>query len=310
MALVLVGTDDGVRALDGGTHVELEGRSVGFLTRDRGTWWALADGHTIWHRAPGGAWSEVATIDGFTATCLQPLPGGALVGTADGRLLRVLDGGVTPVAGFDSVEGRDTWHAVGSPVPYVRSVTVTADSRALLANVHVGGIPCSRNGGATWKPTISVDDDVHEVRADPSDPRLVVAAAAVGFAESRDAGATWRVVTDGLHATYCRAVAFTSTHVLVSASDGPFATRGASYTRALDPESPETAPLERCTEGLPEWTAGNVDTGCLDAHRDDVAFGDSRGSVFASHDGGTSWSVLADGLGAIRAIGVGPSGAS
>jgi hypothetical protein len=310
MAVVLVGTDAGVTVLDGGTHVELEGRPVGFLTRDRSIWWALADGRTIWRRAPDGAWSEVATIDDVTPTCLQPLPGGALVGTAGGHLLRALDGTVTPVAGFDAVEGRDTWHAVGSPAPYVRSVTVTADSRALLANVHVGGIPCSRNGGATWKPTIAVDTDVHEVRADVSDPRLVVAAAAVGLAESHDAGATWNIVTDGLHATYCRAVTLTSTHVLVSASDGPFATRGAIYTRPLDPESPNAGSLVRCAAGLPEWTAGNVDTGCLDAHRDDVAFGDREGTVFASHDGGASWTTLAGGLGSIRAIGVGPSGAT
>jgi hypothetical protein len=220
----------------------------------------------------------------------------------DGRLLRVYDGVLAPVTGFEAVEGRDDWHAVGSRAPYVRSLTMTANAQVILANVHVGGIPRSGNGGASWAPAIDVDADVHEVRAHPIDPALVMAAAAVGIAESRDAGVTWNVSTDGLHATYARAVAFTTGAVLVSVSDGPFTKRGAIYRRVLE-RGDTHAVAERCTEGLPEWLAGNVDTGSLDAHGEHAAFADAGGNLYASSDTGLSWRHLTT-IPTIHAVGV------
>ena len=63
-----------------------------------------------------------------------------------------------------------------------------ADGSVLLANVHVGGIPRSTDGGVTWQPTIDVDSDVHEVRAHPHRSGVVMAAAAIGLCASRDGG--------------------------------------------------------------------------------------------------------------------------
>src|SRR5213079_2923993 len=65
--------------------------------------------------------------------------------------------------------------------------------------------------GATWRSTIDVDSDVHEVRAHPNRPGIVMAAAAIGLCTSRDAGATWDLEQDGLHAPFCSAVAFAAT---------------------------------------------------------------------------------------------------
>jgi hypothetical protein len=218
-------------------------------------------------------------------------------------VLRLFRDSFTPVPGFDEVEGRDTWHAVGSRTPYVRSITSTADG-TLLASVHVGGIPRSANGGKTWKPTIDVEADVHQVQAHPTDPKLVAAAAAVGYAESADAGATWSVHNDGLHATYLRATAFVRSGVLVSASDGPRGTQSAVYRRPT-----ETGTFERCRDGLPEWFAGNIDTGCLAAGwhgggTSIVAAADTDGTVYRSNDDGASWHAATSGLGRIAAVGV------
>jgi hypothetical protein len=284
VVLVLLATDDGVIPLADGTERprELEGRHVSHLARGCDSWWAIADHHTIVQRGADGIWRDVATSDA-SLTCLLPRPHGAICGTADGRLLSLLEDRWRPIETFDAVAGRDTWHAVGSSEPYVRSVTVTADDRALLANVHVGGIPRSGNGGASWKPTIDPDADVHEVRAHPTDPRLVLAPAAVGLGVSRDAGKTWEVETGGLHATYSRAVAFTVGSALVSVSDGPFTSQSALYRwDALDGGA-----LER-VEGLPEWLAGNVDTGHLATHDAACAFAD-KDAVYTSDDAGRSW---------------------
>ena len=231
----------------------------------------------------------MAHVDG-RLTAVLPHADGAFAGTTDGRLLRIGSGAVEPVIGFDEVAGREDWHAVPSGVPYVRSLTATADSSAVLANVHVGGIPRSTDGGKTWAPTIDPEVDVHEVRGHPTDAALVVAAAGYGFHWSDDGGVTWTMLNDGLHATYARAVAFTSDAALVTVSEGPFAREGAVYRWALGTEEP----LEQCIDGLHEPLAGNIDTGSLDASGEDVVLVDAGGAVFASGDDGLSWFHLTD----------------
>jgi hypothetical protein len=301
MAGVLVATDDGVRPYVEGVACapELVGHQVSALARRRDEWWAVVDGATVAVRAGDGTWRDVATA-ATNLRCLLPVADGAWCGTYDGRLLRLLGGALASVPAFDAVDGRETWHAVGSEMPYVRSLTATADDRALLANVHVGGIARSGNGGASWKPTIDVMADVHEVHAHPVDPQLVLAPAAYGLAVSRDGGATWTVTDDGMHAAYSRAVAFTTEAALVSASEGPFADRSALYRWDLA----NGGPLVRVVDGLPEWLDGNVDTGALDAHREAVAFADDGGTAYVSPDGGRSWSMLAGDLGRVHAVGV------
>jgi hypothetical protein len=75
---------------------------------------------------------------------------------------------VEHLTGFDHVPGRSEWIAHGPPL-HVRSVTATANGGAILAAVHVGGIPRSTDGGVNWAPTIPIEFDVHEVP--PRGPR-------------------------------------------------------------------------------------------------------------------------------------------
>jgi hypothetical protein len=290
---VLVGTADGL--LVDGRQGEISGHRVRWLARGTDTWWAIA-GKTLVRR-DGDGWRQIASVEGLT--CVESADGAAIAGTAGAHLVRVSLGEVEPLLAFDKVPGRDEWHAVGSREPYVRSLTVTADG-VLLANVHVGGIPRSTDGGATWQPTIDVDADVHQVRAHPDQPELAVAAAAVGVCRSDDAGATWTVTTEGLHATYCRAVALAGDLMFVSASTGPRTEQGALYRRAIDADRP----FERCTGGLPDWQPHNIDTGCLDTDGERVAFGGADGVVYYSEDAGRTWRVVADGLPPVTAVAI------
>lgn len=215
-------------------------------------------------------------------------------GTHDARLFRIrTDGGIESLPGFDAAEGRETWYAgtavvdgevVGPPLG-VRSLTATADGRALLANVHVGGIPRSTDGGATWRATIAVDADVHEVRAHRRRPNVVAAASAVGLCLSRDGGATWTIEREGLHAPYCSAVAFIGDDVLVAAAEHHFAAEGAIYRRTIEAR----APLAPVRGGLPAWTDGIVDTHCIASRGSDVVVADRHGNVHVSADGGRTW---------------------
>jgi hypothetical protein len=270
MAELLIGTESGI---DG------ERRPVRALTDG----WAIVDRSVLIERNDAGEWVE-RLVSSHSLTALTAAAGNVFLGTSTGEVLRY-DGSAHPVPGFDRVEGRDQWHAVGSSKPYVRSMS-TSTAGVIFANVHVGGIPRSTDGGETWEPTIDVDADVHQVLAHPDRPEVVVAAAAVGLAVSRDAGASWTVHTDRLHGTYCRAVAVSGDTVLVSASTGPFTDRGAIYRGSLDGETP----LERVSD----WLDGNVDSGKLAAFGDQVAFGGPDGRLHVSDDGGATWTVRDD----------------
>jgi len=235
-----------------------------------------ADGRVLWWS--GGTWSELAAAPGLL--CAVDAPGGLLVGGEDARLFRVGTDGLVPVTGFDRCPGRDQWYTPWGGPPDVRSLACTLDN-VLLVNVHVGGIPRSVDGGRTWHPTIDVHADVHEVRTSRTGAAIAVAAAAVGCATSDDAGETWTVRVDGLHATYCRAVAISGDVVIVSASEGPRGRQSAVYRRRLDHD----APFERVTD----WIDGNVDTHALDLVGEHGAFGTRDGSVWESDDGGVTW---------------------
>jgi BNR/Asp-box repeat len=287
MAHLLIGTEDGLVELDGSRRRELEGHRVTALSS---AGWAIVDGTTVMQRIRPGGWHNRLELEGVSGylTCLAPRGDEVFVGTSDGQLMRHRlheRPHLQPVPSFDTVDGRQQWYAVGSSKPYVRSITATPDG-VLLANVHVGGIPRSTDGGQTWHPTIDVDADVHEVRAHPERPQLALAAAAVGLCLSRDGGVTWTVQTEGLHATYCRAVAVTDDAMLVSASTGPFTDRGAIYRRSLDGDG--------SFERVSDWLDGNVDSGRLVAFGDQVAFGDPDGRLHVSSDDGATWTVRDD----------------
>jgi hypothetical protein len=290
---VLVGTDDGLFEVDGTARKALDGR----VTALDASGWAVLDRTSLVQRV-GNGWQSRLTFNGngLRLTSVTPLDDQIFVGTSGAHVLRYRTAAsphLEPVPQFDAVAGRDDWHAVGSSQPYVRSFTTTAGG-FLLANVHVGGIPRSTDGGETWHPTIDPEADVHEVRAHPTRPDLVLAAAAVGLSRSDDAGATWTVTHEGLHGTYCRAVAFTGDAALVSASTGPFTDRAAVYRIALDGDGG----LERVSG----WQAHNVDTGCLDAVDDVAAFGGPDGVVHLSGDGGRTWEQAVEGLPPITAL--------
>lgn len=280
---------------------ELRTQSVRALAPDReGGALAIVNGRFLRRRAPTGGWSTLATAEMDLACCVA-VGDVIYVGTDDARVLRLgADGGLEPLRGFDAVAGRETWyagsavingHRLGPPLG-IRSITATPDGAVLLANVHVGGIPRSTDGGVTWQPTIDVDSDVHEVRAHPNRPGVVMAAAAIGLCASRDGGLTWDVEQEGLHASYCSAVAFAGDDVLVSASADHFAAQGAIYRRPADGGNS----LVAVGGGLPAWTDGIVDTGCIATRGSAVALADRKGNLHVSADTGRTWSRQATDL--------------
>jgi photosystem II stability/assembly factor-like uncharacterized protein len=295
---ILVATwDDGLFAITGdGRTQEIANQCVRGLAPDgrRGAL-AIVGRHSLRRRAPSGEWATVATSE-FELSCGMAVRDAIYVGTDDARMLRLSHGGsvLDPIDGFDNIAGRDAWFAgsaivngqrLGPPLG-IRSVAANSSGSILFANVHVGGIPRSMDGGRTWQPTIDINSDVHEVRAHQSDPDIVVAASAIGLCISHDAGETWTIERDGLHAPYCSAVAFSGDDILVSASTDHFATQGRIYRRPVRPDG-NTVAVEN---GLPTWINGIADTGCIATNGSTIAVVDGAGNLYASDDCGQDWS--------------------
>jgi hypothetical protein len=301
VADLLIGTREGLFALAGREprpESSFGAREVTGLAVGEGAAWAVAGRNAIVRRGPDGTWSDVARSE-LEIACLADTSHGVLAGTEEAHLLRLVgdDGTLAPVEAFETVEGRETWFTPWGGPPAVRSIAQDLGGRVHV-NVHVGGIPRSLDAGASWVPTIDIDADVHQVVAHPTQPDVVLAAGAVGLAVSVDGASSWRIEREGLHATYARAVAVAGAWVLLSVSNGPRGGRGAVYRTALEPGST----FERCTEGLPEWFDGNIDSGWLDARGSEVAFGTGDGDVFVSDDAGERWTRAATNLPSIRAV--------
>jgi BNR/Asp-box repeat protein len=295
---LLIGTSEGLFELDGdqpSPDSEFGKREATALAVGAGETWALADRRSLMRRDESGTWEQIAASEDLEITGVVRTSNDVFVGTEEAHVLRLRDGDLVRLDAFDRVEGREKWYTPWGGPPAVRSLAVDLAGR-IHANVHVGGIPRSTDGGETWEPTIDIDADVHQVIAHPREPDVVLAAGAVGLALSEDGGANWRIERDGLRSTYSRAVAVAGDAILVTASDGHRGGHAAVYRTSLGP----SLRLERCTEGLPEWFDGNIDTGWLAASGSTVAFATSDGRVFVSDDAGAKWLQPAAGLPRIR----------
>jgi hypothetical protein len=287
---VLVGTGEGLFRLSDSGIAPISSTDTVAMSGE----WAIVEGADIVSLDSGAT----VTTAPLSAQCVAAYGDGALVGTERARLFELTGtgGALEPIESFDRIPTRDTWYTPWGAPPDTRSVTVTADGVPLV-NVHVGGVWRGDSDSGDWTEVVPVHNDTHQVLAAASGPRVLIAAA-VGFGSSDDAGRTFTWTTDGLHATYSRAVAFAGDFVLLTASTGPRTNRGAVYRRPIDGEGP----FERSHDGLPDWFAFNIDTFQLTARDNIAAIGTSDGEVYLSEDEGSSWALAAKDLPPIRCV--------
>ncbi|WP_052050898.1 hypothetical protein [Leptolyngbya sp. KIOST-1] len=278
-------------------RVDLEGHTITALAVGPDRLWAIADRTSIWQRDADQRWRRVAAITDVALNCLLPFDDTVLVGNSGARLLRLENGSLEWLNGFESVQGRDEWYTPWGDPPDVRSLALSACGD-LYVNVHVGGIVRSSDRGQTWQPTIDVHADVHQVYTLADRPDWVLAATAEGLAISTDRGRSWDFDRDHLHGAYARAIAVCGETILMSASTGPRTSRAALYRRPLY----GPGGFEKCDQGLPQWFADNINTGTLATAGRCAAFGTSNGEIFGSQDAGLTWRRLATGLAPVRCL--------
>jgi hypothetical protein len=293
---VLAATNDGLYVVDDDGRAErvLPGNVGAIATAPDGAWWAIVDEHDL-VRTGAGHEPEAVDRSGEHMTCVVATANDVFVGTVGAHLLHLVDGTLARVESFEELEGREGWGQPWGAPGDARSFAADGD-HTVYANVHVGGVLRTHDGGESWVQTIDPAVDVHEVALAP-DGRLFAATGASGLARSDDGGSTWSFETDGLHGTYLRSVAATASGVVVSASHGPFADESAIYRRREG-----TRQFEHCTEGIPARFPGNVDTFALATAGDRVVCAGTDGAVYRSDDAGGSWRTLAKDLPEVRAV--------
>lgn len=293
---VLVGTDEGLRTLGADVAPLLTGQSIDHVAVAAGGIWAISEGRTVWHDPAPSPGRPVGQATEERANCLLVIDDRVLVGGSGASLFELVDGEALRLASFDEAPGRAAWYTPWGGPPDVRSMARDVDG-SWYVNVHVGGVVRSTNDGGSWTDTMDIEADVHQVIADPGRAGRAYAASARGLAVTTDGANTWEFLTEGLHSTYCRAVAVSALAVFVSASRGPRGRDAAVYRR---PRSGGT--FERCIDGLPAWFSTNIDTFCLAARDRFAVAGDRNGTLYASDDDGATWQVAAAGLPGIRCL--------
>lgn len=288
MTAILVGTVDGLWEIPEGKQ-RFAGERIDAIKGG----WVLTDGSRL---RRGN--SKVEPGIPHQINCVLPGKGEVLAGTAGAGLFRIdpTSGAAERDRRFDHAPGRSDWYTPWGGPPDVRSLDRGSDG-ALYVNVHVGGVVRSAPDSPTWRDTMDIDADVHQVIAHPERPGVALAASAMGLAFTDDGAASWDFRTEGLHGDYCRAVAVDADRVFVSVATSYAGRKAAVYRTGLD-----GAPLVRCEDGLPEWFSTNVNTGCLAAANGIAVIGDEAGVVYVSDDGGRKWKVAADGLPEITCV--------
>ncbi|MFX0062665.1 MAG: WD40/YVTN/BNR-like repeat-containing protein [Candidatus Hermodarchaeota archaeon] len=215
----------------------------------------IVDRKEIWTFIDG-VWSKKATSNINLNCLLWTHDNRLLVGTAEARLAWVKDDELEFIKSFDAVEERRLWNTPWGGPPDVRSLALGTDG-ILYANIHVGWIVRSTDGGKTWESVHKdLEKDVHHVSAHPTKPNIVFAATAYGFHISTNQGNNFTRRWKDIPLNYQRTtICFPDKDVyLASVSRGPRGQQAALYRSENQGETWDKV------QGLPDSIQLNLNT--------------------------------------------------
>jgi hypothetical protein len=251
----------------------------------------IVDKHEVWTFA-SGKWNQIVVTETRLNCICWTSDRRLLVGAESARLAWLSKGTLEFIDSFDEVPERSLWKTPWGGPPDVRSLAVSSDG-TIYANVHVGWIVRSRDGGKTWKNLCEeLEMDVHQVSTHPSNPTIVFAATAEGFYISRDYGEIFSHQIDSMPYRYQRAcTCFPDRNVyLLSTSRGPHGYAEARIYRSED-DGKHWGPVN----GLPEGISNNINTFQIIVVRDGNALVIVEdASVYETDDYGMNWGKVRD----------------
>lgn len=295
-------------------------------TEDNGLF-RSSDGGTTWEPVgPGISQSRVMSV----AVSQVEKPGDyglVYAGTEPSALFVSEDGGNTwtECKALLDLPSRSTWSYPPRPnTHHVRWIEPDpiAGGR-LYVSIEQGGIMRSQDGGVTWedrKPGGQIDGHTlathrmapgrvyeaaggHGLRFRPSlvaawppiRPSVIIQTG--GYAESRDAGASWQTIEDGLsenHYLWGLAIDAGNPDTMVaSCAVGPMEAHRIAQAESFLIRRTANGPWQRVSEGVPEAKGTLASDIAAHPHESGVFYAANNRGIFRSGDAGLTWSPLA-----------------
>lgn len=272
-------------------------------------------GHGLWRSDDaGGTWHPVGAgiahpqVMSIAVSALERSgdEGVVYAGTEPSALFRSTDGGATwrECAALRALPSAPTWSFPPRPyTSHVRCIALDPRQPGVLALcIEAGALVRSTDAGETWTDRVPGGPwDTHTLLVHPGAPGRLYAAAGDGFmrpgagyAESRDAGASWQRHGEGLRQHYLWGAAVDPADpetVIVSAASSP--------NQAHNPSAAESYVYRRSGDGWREsgdgLPSGRGMLAAVFATNDGepgVFYAAANTGVYRSADAGRSWSPL------------------
>ena len=292
-------------------------------TSNKGLW--ISDGAGLsWKPVGQGIQHEVVMSVAVSASERVGGYGIVWAGTEPSALYRSKDGGATwrECTSLQDIPSKPTWSF--PPKPYTHHIRWIqpdpVDADRIFVAIERGGVMRSLDKGATWEdhnPAAQIDGHalyMHtkapgrlyetaggvspafrprlQLALPPLQPRLIMRAG--GYAETRDAGATWETLVDGLDANhYLWSVAVDAGNpdtILASAAVGPIQAHRKGFAESYIIRRSEGQVWQRSEAGLPEPKGTIISS--LAAAEAGVFYAANNKGIFRSTDAGQSWQAL------------------
>jgi photosystem II stability/assembly factor-like uncharacterized protein len=268
--------------------------------------WRSDDAGSTWHPVGGGITHPQVMSIAVSALERSGDEGVVYAGTEPSALFRSTDGGATwqECAALRALPSAPTWSFPPRPyTSHVRCITLDPHKPGVLALcIEAGALIRSTDAGETWMDRVPDGPwDTHTLLVHPRAPNRLYAAAGDGFmrpgtgyAESRDAGASWQRSSEGLRRHYLWGAAVDPGDpdtVIVSAASSP--------NQAHNPAAAESFVYRRSgdrwheiNDGLPSGRGMLAAVLATNAAEPGAFYAAANTGVYRSADAGRSWSPL------------------